>query len=132
MSKCTLRGIERTLRSSCVKLSSINSGTLHQWSGTSVMNSWLKAQNPHGRHAGRHTSQSRSFWYKPNSPIFGKRSSRSMGSSFVSETYNNRYVFIFHLLQGLNHNVIQSFLICTFGVIRPRLQNEIISNEITW
>lgn len=52
-------GINKFRFSSLVKL---RSGVLHQWLGVSVMKSWLKAQNPHGRHAGRQTSQRSSFW----------------------------------------------------------------------
>jgi hypothetical protein len=52
-------GMNRFRRCSLVRLKM--SGVLHQWSGVSVMKSWLKAQNPHGKHAGRQTNQSISF-----------------------------------------------------------------------
>lgn len=77
----TVWGIVASLRSSTVKFS--NSGPLlHQWSGTPAIKSWLNAWNPHGIHAGRQISQTRSFWYRPNSPTCGRRSSKS--NSFLS------------------------------------------------
>lgn len=45
-----------------------------------AINSWLKAQNPQGMHAGRQISHNSNFWYFPNSPIDGSNSSKSKGS----------------------------------------------------
>lgn len=56
---------------------STSGGLLHQWSGTLAIKSWLKAWNPQGMHAGRQTSHTSNFWYRPNSPTKGSRSSKS-------------------------------------------------------
>jgi hypothetical protein len=66
-------------RTSTLKL--LSSGTLHQYSfGVSVMNSWLKAQNPQGMQAGKQMNHSNIFWYFPNSSMAGSSSSKSKGS----------------------------------------------------
>lgn len=39
----------------------VNSATLHQWGGTSAINSWLKAQKLHGIQAGRQISHNINF-----------------------------------------------------------------------
>lgn len=52
------------------------------------MNNWLNAQNPHGMHAGKHINHNNSFWYFPNSPNAGNKSSRSNGASYINQMEN--------------------------------------------
>ena len=59
------------------------------------MNNWLKAQNPHGMHAGKQIKYNNSFWYLPNSPSTGNKSSKSNGS-WMNEIYGvySHWIFI--------------------------------------
>lgn len=99
------RGIAKVFLSFMLKFA--KSGTSHQWSGTSAMNNWLKAQNPHGKQAGKHTNQSILFWYKPNSPTCGRKSSKSNGSykkrnkNFINRSATLTFSDLFSLLRSI-------------------------------
>lgn len=73
-----------------------SSGTLHQWPGVFVMNSWLKAQNPQGKQAGKHINHKSCFWYQPNSPKTNRSSSRSKFTC----THRNEWLELLSTIDG--------------------------------
>lgn len=96
-----------------------NSGMAHQKSsGTSVMKSWLNAQKPQGMQAGKQIRKRSSFWYRPNSPIIGRSSSKSKES--LGELEKKIFEQPWHHLLQLNDFIyiviLFFFLICSLDI----------------
>lgn len=85
-----------------------NSGTWHQWSGTKVINTWLKAINARKMEKGA-VRKNKRIWYGPNSPTQSKISSNSMGNNCSSLVAGGRS---FKQSASSSDSLLGSFRIC--------------------